>query len=45
MKYKEMMKHKIETATSCNIQGEIICLKAMLPEHQKVESDPLMAFK
>ena len=45
MKHIEIMQHKIETAIRSHIKGEIICLDAMLPEHQEVEAGPLMAFK
>ena len=40
----KIMQHKIETATSRHIQVEVICLKAISPEHQDVESDPPIAY-
>ena len=43
MEHMKIMQHKIETATSRHIQGEVICLKAISPEHQDVESDPPIA--
>ena len=34
MKYMEIIQHEIETYTNSQIQGEIIFLEAMFPEHQ-----------
>ena len=45
MKHMEIIQHEIEIATIIHIQGEILCLKAMLLEHQNVEADPLMEYK
>ena len=45
MNHMKIMQHEIETAPSSHIQGEMICLKAMLLEHEEVEVDTLMSFK
>ena len=45
MTHMVMMKYEIETATRRHIQGEILCLECMLPEHHKVKDDPLISFK
>ena len=45
MKYMEIIQHEIETYTNSQIQGEIIFLEAMFPEHQQVDSNSMMAFK
>ena len=45
MKHMEIMQHEIEKATSRHTQGEILCLEAVLPEHQEIEADLMMVFK